>query len=1025
MGTADFRVLGPVELWINGIMVDLGPAKQRAVLAVLLTTPGQPVTVEALVDRVWDDEPPEQVRNTIYTYMSRLRRVFREWPTIALVRTGGGYVLDVPPETVDVHRFQQLVDRGRDRSTDDHARRGLFSVALDLWRGTSLSGLSGAWAERVRHGLEQRRINAAVEWAELELRIGAPEAVIDRMHDLLASHPSAEVLSEQLIRALHRAGRSADAMAHYRMTRDRIKAELGVQPSTALRTAHKEVVAAARTPALVERVPDGAPAWIGLRPHTRRLIGRADEAARLSELLDAERLVTVTGVGGCGKTALALHVASDVARRHRRSVVALALATVTSPEQAVHSLAALLGAGTSGERPEDALVAIERILAGSPHLLVLDNCEHLAEGMAELIQELFLACPALSVLATSRQPLSSVDETVFALSPLRVPLRTDEPDEQVLAVPAVQLFVERLRQAVPSLALTRAAIGHVTEVCRRLDGLPLALELVAARARTFPLGELVDRVSNDLTLLFRTSSGAEPRHATLEATLDWSFQLLVPDQRRLLARTSVFADGFTIADLEAVCGFAPLDPHRVPALLAALVDRSLVQPYDHSDHRRYRLLNVIRTFARARLTDSGEFGNVARDHLSWRLAVARKIDQLPRYSERVRGWRAMEVEAANLRQCLEFGFGTEHGLDAAELVAKAFEFWLVNRGYLQEGRMLLQTALSQRGLEQRPDVHALLRFHHALLVKMSGDNLGGLALMRPVVAELARCRPRETLEAQACVLSAKMVTLDPTALHDVEPILASALPSPEHDDVLTVVNSASTVLNVWGRYERTLELHAAYERRGVELAPSSMAAKLAVKITATLGTGNVVAANEQVRDLITLLDGITHAAEHSAPRRVIALSYLVDDRPDEARRFLGDALTFLHTAHQPLSSRFVLLQILLAESQRRCRDLSTALRNLRTALAAATSTDFQQSFPGVLCAALLAADLGDTSASRQLVTEWDTVRREHGLPVPVGFTEAARKLGIDPEPPSEPGGSWNQGTLTACVSSARSWCATA
>lgn len=1011
----EFRLLGPMELRINGDTIELGTAKQRAVLAVLLTAEGRPVTIDALVDRVWGDEPPDQVRKTVYSYMSRLRGLFRGHTATPLIRAGGGgYVLDVPPEAVDMHRFRRFAERAREPATAEHVRRDLFCEALNQWRGTPLTGLAGTWAERVRHGLEQQRINAAAEWAALELRLGPPEPVIDRLYALLADHPLAEVLSGQLIRALHRAGRNAEAVAHYGMVRRRIMAELGVHPSQALRAIYREIQQEST------RAEPPEPVWAGLRPHLTRLFGRTEESARLSGLLDTARLVTVTGVGGCGKSALALAVAADFTRRRRRPVLALALATVTSAEQALHTLAALLSASDTG----DARHAVEQILNTGPRLLVLDNCEHLAAGIADLVSGLLHGCTELQVLATSRQPLGVPGETVFALEPLPVPPRSDGPTSSVLTAPAVELFVERIHQAAPSVTIDDAAADHVAELCRRLDGLPLALELVAARARTFPLAELVERVGHDLTLLFHTSRDDDSRHATMDATLDWSFRLLSASQRTLFARMSVFAGGFTTADVQAVCEFAPLAPGTVPALLAALVDRSLVQPYDVDGGRRYRLLNVIRTYAGTRLAESGEHTTTASHHLGRWLALAREIDRLPRYDQRVLRWRGLAVDVANLRQSLEYGFrGPETGLDAAEIIAKTFEFWLVNKGYLLEGRTWLQRALSLRELTKRPEVHALLRFHHALLVKMSGDNLGGMALMRPVVADLACRRPREHLEAQACVLSAKMTALDPSVLDDVEPVLATALASPEDDDVLTVVNAAGTVLNTWGRYDRVLDLYAGYDRRGVVLARSSTAAKLAVKITAVLGTGDLTTARALTDELVALLDAITHAAEHSAPRRVIALGYLVGDKPGRARRFLDDALGSLHAAQAPLSSRFVHLQILLAEAQRRCGDVTTATRTLRNALATAVSTDFQQSFSATLCAALLAADLGDDGAGRRLAWHWDTVRREHGLPVPVGFAAAAETLGLDPAPPREPAGRWNRTALASCVDSARHWCA--
>jgi hypothetical protein len=592
----------------------------------------------------------------------------------------------------------------------------------------------------------------------------------------------------------------------------------------------------------------------------------------------------------------------------------------------------------------------------------------------------------------------------------------------VLTVPAVELFVERVHQAASSVTIADEHIEHVAELCRRLDGLPLALELVAARVRTFPLRELVDRVSTDLTLLFRTSAGNDARHSTLEATLDWSFQMLPACERRLFARMAVFAGGFTTADAEAVCGFAPLEPGTVAALLAALVDRSLVQPYDAGGTRRYRLLEVIRTFARARLAELGERTSTECHHLARWVATARDIDRLPRYHQRVLRWQAMEPDVANLRQCLEFGFGEGHTLAAAEIIARNFEFWLVNKGYLAEGRAWLERVLSWPDLTGHPEIHALLRFHQALLVKLFGDNLRGLALMRPVVDELARYRPREHLEARACVLSAKMVALDPSALAEAEPAVEAALTSDEDDDVLTVVNAAGTVLNTWGRYDRTLELHAAYDRRGVVVARSSLAARLTVRTEATLGRGDLTGARVLIDELVDLLGDIAHAAEHSAPRRVIALNHLVSGQPDQARRFLGEAVPALHTAHPPLTPRFVLLQILLAEAQRRCGDATTAVRTLRTALSAAGRTDFQQSLTATLCAALIAADLGDDASSRRLTACWDSARREHGLPVPIGFTAGARTLGLDTASPTGHATRWNEAVLSACVENARTWC---
>lgn len=476
----DFRILGPVELWAAGTQIDIGPPRQRSVLAILMLSPGRAVPVSTLIDQLWGTEPPEQARNTLYSYVARLRAVLRQAAgpdTPGTVRrTAGGYLLDVDPLAVDCHRFRQLMERSRLAGTDQQ-RTALVRDALAQWRGQPLAGLAGSWVEQTRHSLEQQRINAAVEWAELAMATGGHAEVIDRMHELMAEHPLAEALATQLVRALHRAGRSAEALDVYGITRERLLSELGAEPGKRLRSTYQEVLRATAAPAepiarptaelAIEPATEPAevpqPAWHGLRPHLARLIGRADECARLENLLRQERLVTVTGTGGCGKTALALHVAQRVARRDGIPVLALALAPMTSAEQAARALYTTIRpaddaedvdaadtADTSGptraDRGQgDPMLAVERALGTRPWLLVLDNCEHLAGEVAGLASRLLGHGPTITVLATSRQPLSLTDEAVFALAPLAVPAAGQPAD---LSFPAAELFIQRVRQEI-------------------------------------------------------------------------------------------------------------------------------------------------------------------------------------------------------------------------------------------------------------------------------------------------------------------------------------------------------------------------------------------------------------------------------------------------------------------------------------------------------------------------------------------------------------------------------------------------
>ncbi len=1295
----ELRVLGPVELRVDDRVVEVGHARQRCVLAVLLVEANRIVTAEQLLDRVWADQLPYKARQVASNYVSRLRRVLAG--EVAIVRQGGGYVLQVDPEAVDLHRFRALVNRARGRSG---ARAlALLEEAAGLWRGEAFDGLDTPWIAAVRESLARERFAADLDRADLALEQGKHAVSCAELAERADTHPLDERVARQLMLALYRNGRQAEALLRFDGIRARLANEVGTDPSQELRDLHRRIlnmdpglariaapdvprqlpappVFTGRTAELtlldetlaetsgtvpisaiggaggtgktwlalawahrhLDRFPDGQlfvdlhgfdsteqpvapetalsgfltalgvapdripadldaraalyrsriagrgmlvvldnaatadqvipllpggptctvlvtgrtklaslidrhgarhlqldvlsraeacallaarlgadrvaaesdavdellelcggyplalsiaarhaaarpgrslaevaadvcarvfaatppmqqtvefPAlqsardlvvkrsidgdviegpvptvrqeppssveqdWVGLRPHLTRLVGRAGDSARLAALLDRERLVTVTGVGGCGKTALAVNVAYESAGRRQVAGLALALATVRSVEQVVHALAALLRVGDGGGDLDGACTAVERALAAGPRLLVLDNCEHLAGDVADLVTRMLSTCPDLTVLATSRQPLGTPGETVFALEPLPVPV-PGASDRAVLDVPSVELFAECVHRAAPSITITGADVGHVAELCRRLDGLPLALELVAARARAFPLHELAERVGHDLTLLFRTSSNGDSRHTTLDATLDWSFRLLPPDQQRLFARMSAFAAGFTAEDAAEVCGFAPLRSGSVPAQLAALVDRSLVQPYDVAGTRRYRLLNVIRTFAGARLAGFGEFETTMCHHLDRWLARARDIDRLPRYSDRELGWQAMEPDAADLRQCLQFGLDTGHVLEAAEIVAKSFEFWLVNRGYLAEGRAWLQRMSALPEPAGRPEVCALLRLHRGLVVKMFGNIPDSLALLHPVVDELTTHQRREHLEARAGVLNAKMLALDPSVLDDVEPAVTAALDWPNSDDARMVFNSAGSTMNTWGRYARTLEIGAAYDRCRLELGHSSMTAKLTVLIEALLGLGDLTRARALIGDLIGLLRSVTHVAEQAAPRRVIASYYLVGREPDRARHFLEEALTTLSTAHPPLTSRFTPLQILLAEAQRQCGSITTARRTLDDILLSARGrSDFKHTFAAPLCAALIAADLGYTEASQHLITRWNETRRTHRLPVPVGFVAPAKTFALDPAPSNHPAKVWYPEALTACLDAAGTWCA--
>lgn len=540
----EFRLLGPVELLRAGARVNLGAAKQRNVLTVLLWNAGQPVPVSSLIDHVWGVDAPDRARQSLYSYLTRLRSTLAGCGATIARTQGGGYLLDVDPETVDVHRFRRLV--GEARTAPTVVRQRLLRDALDLWRDVPLAGMEGCWAERVRAGLEDLRVESCIAWGEAALA-GNSTAVVSTAGEMLQLHPLNEQLATLLMRALEAEGRRAEALACYAAMRGRLLDELGSEPGPALQGLHLKLLQDNR--------------WYGPRPLVDQLFGRSADQTELLGLTAHHRLVTVTGLGGSGKSALALHTA----RRFPDDVVVLDVAALTGMRHAVGTLARLLDVPA---RPNP-LSAVEQALDGRRPLLVVDNCERHPARVAALVGRLLARCRKLTVLATSRQPLGLADEVVWRLPPL---------DRSA----AVALFAQRALQA----GCPTRDRALISSICARLDDSPLALELAAARLPTFPLRELAARLGHDLDLLFRTGCGAH-RHRSLAAAI--GLDQLPGDERHLLARLAAFPAGADLATVEAVAGTL------VP--LAALVDRCLVRSVETDGRMWFRLPATVRALA--------------------------------------------------------------------------------------------------------------------------------------------------------------------------------------------------------------------------------------------------------------------------------------------------------------------------------------------------------------------------------------------------------------------------------------------
>jgi predicted ATPase/DNA-binding SARP family transcriptional activator len=662
----EVRLLGPVEAVSAGEPVALGGPKQRTLLALLAAELGRPIPAGRLCDALWDGSPPAGAEATLRSYVSRLRRTLGR---NAVESTVGGYALTLPPDALDSACFERLLQQGRDERARGAA--GLAAerlrAALSLWRGPALADVcdTRTLAAEARR-LDELRLVCLEERIEADLELARHGALVAELRALVHREPLRERFWRQLALALYRCGRQAEALAAYREARELLDAELGLEPSEEL----KELERAILRQDVAAVVP--AEARHNLPAPTTSFVGREHELAEIERLLRQHRLVTVTGLGGTGKTRLALEVAWRQVATWADGVWLVDLTAVSEPGLVAGTVAATLGVrDDSGADVSDALLAH----AGSRELLlVLDNCEHVVDNCASLVRLLARRCPNLCVLATSRVPLRLPAECDYALDPL-------PPDH------AVRLFLERATSVRRDLDRDEAATT-VDAICRDLDGLPLAIELAAARAKALSLGDIAERLDDRFRFLRAWQRVADPRHRTLETTMDWSYDLLAPDEQLLLRRLAVFAGG---ADLAAVAAVWGGDADRADELVGRLVDASLVRA--EGAPTRYVLLETVREYATAKLADDADAQEVRRRHAEHYLAVAESanlsIEALGHGSPRP---EVAQREQHNLRAALDWAAAADIAL-ALRLMLALENFWVTQA--IAEGARRYEQLLAQ------------------------------------------------------------------------------------------------------------------------------------------------------------------------------------------------------------------------------------------------------------------------------------------------------------------------------------------
>ncbi len=627
-----FRVLGPLDVASSdGVPLGVRGSRRRLLFATLVLHRNAVCAIEHLIDVLFGDDPPARAVGTVQSYVSRLRHDLGDDGRRLQTRPGG-YALLVDADEIDSDRFERRVGEAMEALSTDPARAAdLLVEGLAWWCGgrafAEFADDLGLQAESTR--LEEVRQRAAGALVEARLALADCAGAIDRLETCIADWPLREGFRAQQMLALYRWGRQPEALRAFHRFRTDLGSELGLEPSLSLTDLETRIL---RQDPSLDRpsVAEGSASRPAEVPAARRshgilplsvnaLLGRDTELSELVRLLETVRLLTLTGPGGVGKTRLAMRLAEQSAPGYPDGVWLCDLAAIREDAMAAEAVTTALDVQRRQDR--STLEGLVEVLQSRRLLVAFDNCEHLIAPIGEITEAVLRACPGVRIVATSREPLGVDGETVWSLGPLRLPDAGETDPVVAMESPAVRLFVARATSAQPGFRLTEATAAPVVEICRRLDGLPLALELAAARVRSMAPGDLADRLDGRFTIL-TASPRRDPRHQTLHATVAWSYDLLGHAEQALFARLSVFAGSFTVGDVERVCADGTVAVEAVTNVVAALVDKSMVVADTSRSPTRYSLLETLRAFGREQLHLAGDTNDLQRRH------AARAIDHV-------------------------------------------------------------------------------------------------------------------------------------------------------------------------------------------------------------------------------------------------------------------------------------------------------------------------------------------------------------------------------------------------------------
>ncbi|WP_084433468.1 BTAD domain-containing putative transcriptional regulator [Kibdelosporangium aridum] len=691
-------VLGSFEVRTDdGTVADVPGARLRALLIALALDPGRIVPKATLIDWIWGENPPADAANALQRLVSRLRKALPERELVEGLTDG--YRLTVEPDAVDAVRFERLV--GQARGGDDHQQVKLLREALGLWRGAAMQDVglqdSGAFDAAVTR-LEGLRVAALEDRFDAEISLGHGAELVAELTDLVAAHPLRERLVAALMRALGAAGRSSEALVVYQRAREALADELGADPSPELSALHVALLRGEVGRRETTRNTN-------LRAELTSYVGKDADVAAVRELVTEHRLTTLIGPGGTGKTRLATETVRTLLGDLPDGAWMVELAAIGADGDVAQATLAALGqregllGGAPDAEPTDRVVAAIR---DRQVLLILDNCEHVIESAAAFAHRVLGECQRLRILATSREPLGITGEALWQVVPLALPAEREAP-AQIESSPAVQLLRDRASAVRKDLVMDASTLSTMARVCRALDGMPLAIELAAARLRTMSLDQLANRLDDVFRLLTGGSRTALPRHRTLRAVIDWSWEPLTEAERMVLRRLSVFSGGASLEAAEWVCAG---DEGEVLDLLTALTEKSLLVVTEGDIAPRYRMLGTIKEYAAQKLAEAGESEFARRAHLAYFTDLVETAEPHLRSAEQLEWLATLDLEQDNIVAAMRGALAAGEAQWAMRLAASANWYWWLG-GHKTVGSELTMAATALPG-EVTDEIRAIV-----------------------------------------------------------------------------------------------------------------------------------------------------------------------------------------------------------------------------------------------------------------------------------------------------------------------------